>query len=105
VTRRQRDAVRANRRVKCWMRLCSCPGFFLLAALVEALIEYPVAPWLKPEGAVLPPLAELVRTMALRYSAAAAGLVLCIGYEVDMLALAGLESGWPLVGGGDNHAG
>jgi hypothetical protein len=42
--------------------------------------------------------AEPVRTMALRYSAAVAGVVLCVAYAVDMLALAGLESGWPLVG-------
>lgn len=37
----------------------------------------------------------LARTMALRYSA---GVVLCIAYAVDILALVALVSGWPLVG-------
>lgn len=73
-------------------------GIFLLAALVEALIEYLVAPWLKPEGQRFSASAELIREMLLRYSAAAVGVVLCIAYGVDILELAGLESGWPFIG-------
>ena len=73
-------------------------GIFLLAALVEALVEYLVQPWVKPEHAELTPAQELVRTMALRYSAAVIGVVLCIAYTVDILALVGLFSGWPFIG-------
>ena len=73
-------------------------GIFLMAGLVEALIEYLVAPWLKPEGVTLTPSAELIRTMLLRYSAAAVGIVMCIAYDVDLLKLVGLTSGWPLIG-------
>jgi uncharacterized oligopeptide transporter (OPT) family protein len=73
-------------------------GIFLLAALVEALVEYLVQPWLKPEHRELTPAQDLVRTMALRYSAAVIGVVLCIAYQVDILALVGLFSGWPLIG-------
>lgn len=73
-------------------------GIFLLAALVEALVEYLVQPWLKPEHRELTPAEDLIRTMALRYSAAVIGVVLCIAYQVDILALVGLFSGWPLIG-------
>ena len=73
-------------------------GIFLLAALVEALIEYLVMPWLKPEGRELSPAEDRARTMALRYSAAVLGVVLCIAYGVDVLALVGLFSDWPFIG-------
>jgi len=73
-------------------------GIFLLAALAEALVEYFVAPWLKPEGKEFDEPQKTIRTMLLRYSSAAVGVGLCLAYTVDLLAIVGLESGWWWVG-------
>lgn len=87
-------------------------GIFLLSALAEGLVEYLIAPWIKPEGRQFEPSVELVRTMILRYSAAAVGVALSIAYKADLLGLVGLQSGWAgisyvltglLIGRGSNY--
>jgi hypothetical protein len=87
-------------------------GIFLLSALAEGLVEYLVAPWIKPEGQTFEPAVERRRTMGLRYSAAAVGVVLSLAYQADLLGLVELESEWPaisqvltglLIGRGSNY--
>jgi hypothetical protein len=70
---------------------------FLLAALVEGMVEYLISWWLKQTGKEYPPEEERNRTMAIRYAAAAIGIFLCIAYGVDLLALLGLEAKAPFV--------
>ena len=53
---------------------------------------------LKPDGKDYAEPQATIRTMLLRYRAAAVGVVLCIAYRVDLLALVGLTSGWPYIG-------
>lgn len=74
-------------------------GILILAVIVEALVEYFVAPAVKPEGNEPPdPAGVDWRSMGLRYSAAAIGVALCIVYRCDLLSMAGLHSPYPWVG-------
>lgn len=81
-----------------------------LAFLCEGLVEYVARPFLVPNpgdevpsragaatkhGWALPP---DLGALLLRYVAAAVGIGLALAYQVDLLALAGLSSGWPWVG-------
>lgn len=65
------------------MELQALAAIFVLAVLVEALIEYlgqPIPSAYKP------------------YAAALVGIGLCLAYNADMLALLGLQAGIPYVG-------
>jgi hypothetical protein len=80
-------------------------AILILAAVVEALVEYLAAPlvraivrWAHIDDP-LPP--EQVRELAagiVRYVAALVGVILCILYNADLLALAGLTAKVPVVG-------
>ncbi|MBN1658061.1 MAG: hypothetical protein JXA93_06645 [Anaerolineae bacterium] len=73
----------------------------ILATLVEALVEFFIQPAVKPvtEAVTMQPEpATDWRGMILRWSAAAVGIALCILYQVDLLALFGLECPVPVVG-------
>jgi hypothetical protein len=87
-------------------------GIFVLAFLAETLTEYLLSPWLKPQAPdeTDKPAVHMVGNdddekapiqlprYTLRYAAALVGVVLCVVYAVDALALLGLSSGWPIVG-------
>lgn len=74
-------------------------GIFILAAVVEALTEYLVRPIVKLVYKLADPDGEVPETMdALRYVSAGVGVVLCWAYNVDLLALAGLQAVVPFVG-------
>jgi hypothetical protein len=64
-----------------------------LATIVEALVEFLVAPIV--DGSAW---SQATTDAILRYSAAAAGVALCIIYRADLLALMGLASPVPLAG-------
>ena len=97
----------------------------VLAVVVEAIIEYFVAPAIRPPlpqpvdvdavveaGIVAESNAAAAghvyqlsitdgpdwRGLALRYSAAVVGVLLCIVYACDLLAIAGLTAPYPVVG-------
>lgn len=78
-------------------------SILVLAAATEALVEYLVAPWLKPDRPDQPqthqpePVTDW-RAMALRYVAALVGVVLCLAYHADLLLLANLQSPLPWIG-------
>jgi hypothetical protein len=95
--------------------LAAATGILILATVVEALVEYFLRPLFKPWVEGTPPVASLTaeegqdppkktddrvtdRDLALRYTAALVGVVLCCVYAVDLLAVAGLVSPMPLVG-------
>jgi len=83
----------------------------ILATLVEALVEYLIRPLVKPpvgaqhaapspdadhpQPAAIP---EHTADLVLRYSAAGVGLVLCLIYRADLLALLGLTCPVPYAG-------
>ena len=89
-------------------------AIFVLATLAESIVEYLVKPLLLPEEPrpddpkpvagdengdgeliVIPP---HTRGMLLRYVSALVGILLCIAYRADLLALVGLITTTPLVG-------
>jgi hypothetical protein len=70
-------------------------AILLLAALTEALVEYFIAPLIKPDTMKDAP---VWRSMVLRYSAAAVGVALCLVYAVDLLGMIGLSGRVPFVG-------
>ena len=76
-------------------------GILVLATLVESLVEYLIRPIAKPWEPGDPPAdanhLEL-RDLALRYGAALIGILLCIAYGADLLALVGLSTPVPWVG-------
>jgi len=84
----------------------SIVGILLLAAVVEALVEYLLVPAVKPNSLEQPvpivnkPANEGMdwRGLVLRYSAAIIGVALCIVYGADLLALIGMESIHPVIG-------
>jgi hypothetical protein len=88
-------------------------AILILATLAESIVEYLVKPIFLPspgpgdpplveEGD--PPVDELVplkpatRGLVLRYVSAAIGIILCVAYSADLLALVGLTAGAPLIG-------
>ena len=76
-------------------------GIVILATLAESLIEYLVRPLVKPwvEGDPPDDTTYLhARDLILRYTAALVGVVLCVVYRADLLALVGLASPWPVAG-------
>jgi hypothetical protein len=80
-------------------------AILLVAALTEAIVEYFVAPIVKPQpvdatapAALGNPKGELIRSLILRYVAALVAVGLCLAYRVDLLALAGLQPPWPWLG-------
>jgi len=72
-------------------------GTLILAAVVEALVEYLgrpiVARIYQAIGGEVPD-----SLPALRYVAALVGIGMCVAYNADLLAIAGLKSGVPFVG-------
>jgi hypothetical protein len=74
-------------------------SILILAAIVEAIVEYFIAPMVKPETEnIKVPLQTDWRGMALRYSAAGIGVLLCILYDCDLLVVIGLTTPIPYVG-------
>lgn len=74
-------------------------GTLILAAVVEALVEYlarPLVAWVYAQLA--PNKAAPDSLPALRYVSALVGVGMCLVYGADLLAFAGLESGVPFVG-------
>jgi hypothetical protein len=70
-----------------------------LAFLAESLTEYLFKPILEriggPDASGSSPSGQGLYT---RYVAAGVGVLLAVAYQVDILRLAGLSSGWPVVG-------
>ena len=85
-----------------YSQITALTGILVLATLVESLVEYFLHPWVKPWGDQEPPPdlqpSLTFRNMLLRYVAAIVAIGLCVLYQVDLLALAGLYSPWPLTG-------
>jgi hypothetical protein len=84
-------------------------GILILAVAVEAIVEFFIAPAVKPDKtpAVVPEEGAMQavvepgidwRSMALRWSAAVIAVLLCIAYQADALDMAGLASPIPIVG-------
>ena len=79
-------------------------AIFILATLVEALIEHLVKPFLWPNAeleeaeAQTVHLSDNVRDIILRYLSAALGVGLCLAYKQDLLACAGLMGIHPAIG-------
>ena len=84
-------------------------AILILAVAVEAIVEFFVAPAVKPERVPveLPEdgsMQELVepgvdwRSMGLRWSAAGIAVLLCILYQADVMTMIGLASPTPFVG-------
>lgn len=78
----------------------------ILAVAVEAIVEFFVAPAVKPdkepvgvpvEPAPVEPGVDW-RSMGLRWASAAIAVLLCILYQADVLVMVGLASPYPLVG-------
>lgn len=77
----------------------------ILAVAVEAIVEFFVAPAVKPdkvpvEGEQAPADAPGVdwRSMGLRWAAAGIAVLLCVLYQADVLVMVGLASPYPAVG-------
>ena len=82
-------------------QIATITGILLLATLAESLVEYLVRPLVKPWGDGDPPPETRyleIRTMILRYIAAFVGVLLCIAYRADLLAIVGLASPVPWTG-------
>ena len=75
-------------------------GIIILATLAESLVEYLIRPLVKPWLGGEPPnaKAEALAGLALRYVAAIVGILLCVLYQADLLAIVGLASPWPIAG-------
>ena len=76
-------------------------GILLLATLTEALVEYLAKPWLRwAFGRVDPEDEKTNATLDLitAYTATIVGMLLCLAYNADLLALVGLASPWHWVG-------
>ena len=91
--------------------LSTFAGILILATLVEGLVEYLVKPIFLPkdqaepcsaagseEDTPLVPLKPATRVLLLRLISAGLGMLLCVAYRADLLALAGLTTNAPLVG-------
>jgi len=82
--------------------LAPITSILVLATLAEALVEYLFSPIIKageenemqpePQGALN------WRDLALRYTAAAVGVGLCVIYQADLFAAFGLVPPWPWIG-------
>jgi hypothetical protein len=96
--------------------LVTFAGILILATLVEGLVEYLVKPIFLPqaergsadppqpdtsgdeEDKPLVPLSPATRVLLIRYVSAGVGMLLCVAYRADLLALAGLTTNMPVVG-------
>jgi hypothetical protein len=80
--------------------IATVTGIVILATLAESLIEYLIRPLVKPwvEGDAPTDRSKELAGLALRYFAAALGVVLSVLYKADLLALVGLDSPIPIVG-------
>ena len=90
--------------------LATFAGILILATLVESLVEYLVKPIFLPKDPPQPdtsseegdkplvPLSPATRVLLLRYISAGTGMLLCLAYRADLLALAGLTTHTPVVG-------
>lgn len=84
----------------------SIVSILILATIAEAIVEYFVAPVVKPLRIDAPEAGNMDavlggidwRSLILRYAAAAIAIVLCLVYEADLLALLGLNAGWSWIG-------
>ena len=80
----------------------SVVAILVLSTIAEAIVEYFIAPLVKPPTPPEPedegPEGLDWRSLVLRYSAAAIAIALCIVYKADVLALLGMTAGWPIVG-------
>jgi hypothetical protein len=82
-------------------QVATITGILVLATLAESLVEYLVRPLVKPWGEGEPPPDTNyleIRTMILRYVAAIVGVILCVVYQADLLAIVGLASPWAPAG-------
>jgi hypothetical protein len=81
--------------------LSTLSGILILATLVEALVEYLVKPLfgppILPEAEAASP-DDALPGLLIRYSAATIGVLLCIAYRADLLALAELHAPLPWIG-------
>jgi hypothetical protein len=88
------------------MEIANFATVLILATLVEGIVEHLVKPLFFPtpneeeteEDAELVHLRPAARDVLLRYTAAIVGVLLCLAYQADLLALAGLSTAPPLVG-------
>jgi hypothetical protein len=74
-------------------------GILILAAVVEALVEYlaePIVGWIYKQFAPDRTVPESLP--ALRYVSAAVGVLLCVLYGADLLATMGVVTSVPYVG-------
>ena len=89
--------------------LSTFAGILILATLVEGLVEFLVKPVFLPQAEQssapaeegdkpLVPLKPATRVLLLRLISAGLGMLLCVAYRADLLALAGLTTNAPLVG-------
>ena len=78
-------------------QITAITGILILATLCEALVEHLVAPIVDGRGAE-DPQREQWRVLGLRYISAGLGMILCVLYQADLLALLGLATPWPFVG-------
>lgn len=95
--------------------LATFAGILILATLVESLVEYLVKPIFLPKDQAqysgpqpdvsgeegdkpLVPLKPATRVLLIRYISAGVGMLLCVAYRADLLALAGLATNAPVVG-------
>lgn len=79
----------------------------ILAVAVEAIVEFFIAPALKPDKVPAVPVVVTAkaatpeidwRSMGLRWASAAIAVLLCVLYQADVLVMVGLASPYPLVG-------
>ena len=76
-------------------------AILLLATITEALVEYLAKPWLRLAIGRIDPADERAQAtvdLITGYTATAVGILLCLAYNADMLALVGLASAWPWIG-------
>ena len=72
--------------------IATLTGILVLAALAEALVEYLANPIIEALN-----LGDW-QALALRYTAALAGVLLCMAYRADLLVFFHLTPPWPWVG-------
>ena len=73
-------------------------GILVLAALTEALVEYLFSPVIKTRAPDRRTLGLAWRDLALRYTATAVGVLLCLAYRADLFLFFDLVPPWPWLG-------
>lgn len=75
--------------------IATLTGIFVLAALAEALVEYLLKPVVDD---IAGDVKATWRDLTLRYTAALAGILLCVLYRADLLTYFDLVPPWPWIG-------